>query len=194
MDFPEQPVQCKAVLIGASGSGKTSLIHRLIHDEFEAQPRATLGAGLSSYYTKFEGQPVKLNIWDTAGQENYRSLARIYFRDAHCVLVVYDMSDHATYEDVRYWLNELEQTAPEGHFIMLVANKCDLRASRTVSEEEGHEITEQVKASYYEVSARSGENVVLLFQSIAEEFVNRNREKQRGDITLQPSDSGGGCC
>jgi small GTP-binding protein len=193
----DQTLQCKAVLIGASGSGKTSLIHRLVHNDFEPQPRTTLGAGLSSYYTEFEGQRIKLNIWDTAGQENYRSLARIYFRDAHCVLVVYDLSDHSTYDEVQYWLAELEQTAPEGHFVMLVANKCDLRSTRTVSEDEGVEIAQAAKAPYHEVSARSGEGVASLFQEIAEQFVKRQNQRKIGDHanlgdSLQGSNNG--CC
>jgi small GTP-binding protein len=186
---------CKVVLIGDSGTGKTSIIYRLIHNAFESQLRTTLGAGLSTYYTKFDNHQVKLNIWDTAGQENYRSLARIYFRDAQCVLIVYDLADDSTFKNVDYWIEELDQLSPESHFRVLVANKRDLRNTRAVTEEAGRQHASMIRASYYEVSALSGEGVNALFSHVAEKFVKfldvrKVGEKDRG---LEKA-NGGGCC
>jgi small GTP-binding protein len=171
MGDPADGLQCKVVLIGASGTGKTSIIYRLIHNAFEAQLRTTLGAGLSTYWTNFGGRAVKLNIWDTAGQENYRSLARIYFRDAQCVLVVYDIADRSTFDDISYWLGEVEQLPPDSHFDTIVASKSDLRANRAVSEDEGRAVASDMRAAYYEVSAATGEGIFLLFDGIAERYV-----------------------
>jgi small GTP-binding protein len=194
-DAKESVLQCKVVLIGASGTGKTSIIYRLIHNAFESQLRTTLGAGLSTYHTRFETHQVKLNIWDTAGQENYRGLARIYFRDAQCVLIVYDIADHATFDDVNYWLEELEQLTPDSHFRVLVASKCDLRGTRAVSEDDGRELARKINASLYEVSALSGEGVVALFDSVAERFVRFSAGKKIGDRS-GPEERGerGQCC
>jgi small GTP-binding protein len=189
-------LQCKVVLIGASGTGKTSIIYRLIHNAFEAQLRATLGAGLSTYWTNFGVRAVKLNIWDTAGQENYRSLARIYFRDAQCVLIVYDMADAATFEGIHYWRSEIEQLSPGSHFDTVVANKSDLRGVRAVSEDEGRGLAKEMKAGYYEVSAASGEGVAALFQNCAERFVHFISDKKVGELArLERKDDGDvKCC
>jgi small GTP-binding protein len=182
LSFMSHELQCKVVLIGASGTGKTSLIYRLMHNSFESQLRTTLGAGLSVYHTRFADRKVKLNIWDTAGQENYRSLARIYFRDAQCVLIVYDMADHTTYDDIRYWKEELDQLEPGSHFDFLIAGKSDRRGKRAVSEDEGRQLAADLGARYFEASALSGEGVTALFDSIAERFVKFVEERGKAEL------------
>jgi small GTP-binding protein len=138
---------------------------------------------LSTYWANFNDRPVKMNVWDTAGQENYRSLARIYFRDAQCVLIVYDMADAGTFEDVHSWLAEVAQLTPGSHFDTIVANKSDLRRMREVSEEEGRALAREIKARYCEVSAASGEGVAALFESCAERFVSFMSEKKTGELS-----------
>jgi small GTP-binding protein len=138
---------------------------------------------------------MKLSIWDTAGQENYRSLAKIYFRDAQCVLIVYDISDYASFEDVQFWLDELEQLRPDSHFQVLVASKCDLKNTRAVSQEEGRQRAREIAVSYYEVSALTGEGVKELFTHVAERYVKFSDGRKIGEkeAGLERA-NGGGCC
>jgi small GTP-binding protein len=194
MGDPADGLQCKVVLIGTSGTGKTSIIYRLIHNAFESELRTTLGAGLSTYWTSFWGRPVKLNIWDTAGQENYRSLARIYFRDAQCVLIVYDLADRSTFDDITYWLGEVEQLAPDTHFDTIVASKSDLRGDRAVSEDEGRALAKSIRAAYYEVSAATGEGIIELFEGIAERYVKFRDGRVLAESEKPLEHHGGRCC
>jgi small GTP-binding protein len=186
-------IQCKVALLGATGTGKTSIIYRLIHKSFDSQLRTTLGTGLSTYWVTCEGRPVKLNIWDTAGQEHYRSLARVYFRDAQSVLICYDLADRETFTGIHFWLKELEQLVPGSYLQTLVASKCDLRNQREVTQEEGRAFAKAVGAEYREVSAASGEGVAALFQDVAERFDRFAAERRAPELAGRERIKGN-CC
>jgi small GTP-binding protein len=186
-------LHCKVVLLGDTGTGKTSIIHRLIHREFDSQLRMTLGAGLSPYWVRCDGRSVKLNIWDTAGQENYRSLTRIYLRDAQCVLLCYDLAERATFQGIHFWLKELEQLVPGSYIQTIVASKCDLRNHRQVTEEEGRAFAKDVRAEYREVSAASGEGVAPLFEEVAERCVRFAGDCRALELARREKVKGG-CC
>jgi small GTP-binding protein len=194
-DTKEGVLHCKVVLAGAPRTGKTSIIHRLINNTFEAELRTTLGVGLSTYSTCFANHQVKLSIWDTAGQEKYFSLANIFFRDAQCVPFVYDITDHESFHRIHHWLEVLQELSPVSHFRVLVASKCDLKEWRMITQEEGRQRAEWIRASYYEVSALSGEGVTGVFDSVVEEFVKFCDGRKIGDKEkMLEKANGGGCC
>jgi small GTP-binding protein len=126
-------LEAKVVLLGSQGVGKTSLILRFTTRTFSATPAAaTIGSSLHTRKLVHAGTRVKLQIWDTAGQERFRSMAPIYYRGAHVCVLVYDVADRASFDDVRSWLEELSRTVPKETVIFVVGSKVDLQAKRVV--------------------------------------------------------------
>jgi len=126
-------LEAKVVLLGSQGVGKTSLILRFTTRIFSPSPAAaTIGSSLHTRKLVHSGVRVKLQIWDTAGQERFRSMAPIYYRGAHVCVLVYDISDQASFDDVRSWLEELGRTVPKETVIFVVGSKVDLHARRAV--------------------------------------------------------------
>ncbi|WVW78426.1 hypothetical protein I302_100380 [Kwoniella bestiolae CBS 10118] len=130
-------LEAKVVLLGSQGVGKTSLILRYTTRNFSSTPApATIGSSLHTRKLVHDGTRVKLQIWDTAGQERFRSMAPIYYRGAHVCVLVYDISDRQSFEDVRSWLEELSRTVPKETVIFVVGAKIDLSKNRVVTFEE----------------------------------------------------------
>ncbi|WWC86875.1 uncharacterized protein L201_001754 [Kwoniella dendrophila CBS 6074] len=130
-------LEAKVVLLGSQGVGKTSLILRYTTRTFSPVPApATIGSSLHARKLVHDGTRVKLQIWDTAGQERFRSMAPIYYRGAHVCVLVYDISDRQSFEDVRSWLEELGRTVPKETVIFVVGAKIDLEKNRAVTFEE----------------------------------------------------------
>lgn len=127
-------LEAKLVLLGSQGVGKTSLILRLTTNSYSAIPApASLDGSLYKRKLVHNGVPIKLQIWDTAGQERFRSMAPIYYRGAHVCILVYDISDRDSFNDVRSWLDELNGKASKDMIIYVVGAKVDLDAQRAVT-------------------------------------------------------------
>ena len=130
---PSDGLEAKVVLLGSQGVGKTSLILRYTTRVFSPTPAAaTIGSSLHTRKLVQDGVTVKLQIWDTAGQERFRSMAPIYYRGAHVCVLVYDVSDRQSFEDVRSWLEELGKTVPKETVIYVVGSKVDLESQRVI--------------------------------------------------------------
>ena len=121
----------KAVLLGESGVGKTCIIARFINNTFENNIMSTTGAsyaGKTMAFEEFGGQCIKFEIWDTAGQEKYRSLTKIFYKDAAVAILVYDITRKESYEELKnYWYNQLKECSPSNIVIGIAANKCDFQ-------------------------------------------------------------------
>ena len=152
----------KIVFIGDAGVGKTSICNRLVHDNFQSQD-ATIGASFLTH--NIDGMDIQ--IWDTAGQERYRSLIPMYFRGADMCVLVYDISNKASFKDLSFWIKMLFDHCNEPHFI-IIGNKLD--SNREVTIEEAEHFANGVSAHYFEVSAKSGKNVFDTFLKIAEQM------------------------
>ncbi|KAK8847426.1 hypothetical protein IAR55_005284 [Kwoniella newhampshirensis] len=134
-------LEAKVVLLGSQGVGKTSLILRYTTRTFSPTPAAaTIGSSLHTRKLVHSGVRVKLQIWDTAGQERFRSMAPIYYRGAHVCVLVYDVSDRQSFDDVRSWLEELGRTVPKETVIFVVGAKTDLERRREIQFEDAREI------------------------------------------------------
>lgn len=161
--------QFKVVLLGDVAVGKTSLLNRYVYSTFSEAYQASIGMDFLSKTVAVGTQSVKLRVWDTAGQEKFRSLIPAYVRDAAAAVLLYDSTDRSTFESVRKWTDELPN---KGQIVLaLAANKVDLEPRRTVTDEEGRAKADELQALYFPISAAKGTNVEALFTQIATKLV-----------------------
>lgn len=172
-------IPVKVVLLGSGAVGKTCIANRYVRGNFLQSTVSTVGA---SYHTKsflIGNEQYDFNIWDTAGQELYRSLTPMYYRNAHAALIVYDVTSRQSFEAAETWIKELLDIN-EDVFAILVANKIDLIDNRTVQESEGQTLAEQYGLQYIETSACTGVGIEKVFQSIIQTI--QTSEKLRGRL------------
>ena len=199
----KKPPCCKIVLLGDSGVGKTCLISRYLCGTFDNNCPTTNGA---SYATKElileNNQKIALDIWDTAGQEKYKSLTKFFYKDASAAILVYDVAKKETFTNLKtYWVQQLKDYATKNIIIAVAGNKCDLYANEQVTEDEAKEFADSIEASFELTSAKSNSGVNDLYKSVAETFLNRginNKNKEKNDIKLNKKDINnskkGKCC
>ncbi|KAB5594511.1 Rab GTPase family protein [Ceratobasidium theobromae] len=144
------------------------LVLRFVKDQFDDYRESTIGAAFLTQTVTLEDQTVvKFEIWDTAGQERYKSLAPMYYRNAHCAVVVYDITQQASLDKAKTWIRELQRQADPSIVIALCGNKADLSARRQVTQEEAKKYADEEGLMWGETSAKSGEGVAEIFSSIA---------------------------
>ena len=163
----------KVVLLGSTKVGKTSLINRLTGGVFLEEPTATVGASFQTYVVTDSGRCVAMQIWDTAGQEVFKAITRSYYRDSHCAIVVYDITDTGSFEKVDEWVRDVRNFASPNCVLVLVGNKCDLESRREVSFNQGQDFADRQGLIFFETSAMTGENVDALFNECVKTVVER---------------------
>jgi small GTP-binding protein len=167
------PISYKIVVAGASAVGKSSLVQRLVQDTFVEDGITTTGAEFYSYTCPVNSESVKLQIWDTAGQERFRSVAKSYFRNALGAVLVYDIANVDSFDQLGDWLSELRTHASPNAYVLLVGNKADLEESRQVGSDLVRSFAEKHRLETVETSARSGQNVKEAFARMALEVSTR---------------------
>ncbi|XP_016341390.1 ras-related protein Rab-25b [Sinocyclocheilus anshuiensis] len=174
----------KVVLIGESGVGKSNLLSRFTKNEFSHDSRTTIGVEFSTRTVQLNGLTIKAQIWDTAGLERYRAITSAYYRGAVGALLVYDISKHLTYESAERWLKELYDHADPHIVVMLVGNKTDLSAVRTVPTEDAKDFAEKNGLLFMETSALESVNVEAAFNTVLTEIHKKvsSKEVTRGSI------------
>lgn len=164
----------KIVLIGDSGVGKSGLLSRFTRNEFSPENlKTTIGVEFATRSVQVDGKTIKAQIWDTAGQERFRAITNTYYRGAVGALVIYDMTNNASFEHVKHWLKEVRDHADSQLVIMLVGNKSDLRNIQRVQTDISQQLCEKEKISFIETSALDATNVELAFQRILTEIYYR---------------------
>jgi len=160
--------QFKLVLLGESAVGKSSLVMRFVKGQFDEYRESTIGAAfLAQTISLDENTTLKFEIWDTAGQERYKSLAPMYYRNANCAVVVYDITQASSLDKAKAWVNELHRQADPNIVIALAGNKCDLEARRAVETKVAQEYADEAGLLFFETSAKTADNVTELFNAIA---------------------------
>ena len=186
--------QVKIVFVGASGVGKTCIISKYINNTFYPTNSSTIGANYFSKYVDFKDISFNINIWDTAGQELYKSLAPMYYRSSVASFVVFDVTNRQSFIDAKHWIKELRNNSPNT-FIVLCGNKIDLPESkekeREIEESEGVKLANSFGVKYVETSASTGVGIEQGFQiiysylvanpNIFTEQASLNEEKPNGD-------------
>lgn len=172
----------KVVLMGDSGVGKTSIVLQFSEHVFREITRPTVGSGCVNKKVMTQKGLCSLMIWDTAGEERYRSVTSLYSQGANAFIIVYDVTDESTFESIPDWIETFQQTADDDSLVYIIANKIDI-TNRAVSDVRAFEWARQHNYPYFEVSARTGENVDLVFDDVAEKVMN-NQVKQ--DSVVNP--------
>jgi Ras-related protein Rab-6A len=158
----------KLVFLGDQSVGKTSIITRFMYDNFDRHYQATIGIDFLSKTMYLEDRTVRLQLWDTAGQERFRSLIPSYIRDSSVAVIVYDVSNRASFLNTQKWIEDVRVERGTDVVICLVGNKTDLGTDkRQVSTEEGEERAKKENLLFMEVSAKAGYNVKALFRKLA---------------------------
>ncbi|XP_043272193.1 ras-related protein Rab-37-like isoform X1 [Venturia canescens] len=164
----EETFTHKTILLGDSGVGKTSLLVQFDTGQFQTGNfAATVGIGFTNKMIEVDEAKVKLQIWDTAGQERFRSVTHAYYRDAHALLLLYDVTNKTSYDNIRAWLGEIREYAHDDVVIMLLGNKCDCGNERIVKREDGERLAREHNVPFMETSAKTGLNVELAFVAVA---------------------------
>ena len=153
----------KFIIIGDAAVGKSNLLVRYTSGQFKEEYQLTIGVEFGSNNVIISDNTYRIQIWDTAGQENFRSITRSYYKNTACAIIVYEISNKKSFENISSWIEECKNTAPKSILMVLVGNKCDLD-NREVTEEEGREFAEKNGMLFFETSAKTGKNVEELFK------------------------------
>jgi len=157
----------KLLLIGDSGVGKSCLLCRYSDDVFNSNFITTIGIDFKIRTIELDGAKIKLQIWDTAGQERFRTITQAYYRGAMGILLVYDVTDDKSFNNIRTWMRNIEQHANEQVVKILLGNKCDMPDKKMVTYEQGADLAKEFSIQFYETSAKTNVNVEEAFTAIA---------------------------
>jgi len=163
----------KLLLIGDSGVGKSCLLLRFADDTYTESYISTIGVDFKIRTIDLDGKTIKLQIWDTAGQERFRTITSSYYRGAHGIIVVYDVTDLESFNNVRQWIHEIERFASENVNKLLVGNKCDLVSKKAVDHDTAKEFAVSMDMPFLETSAKNSQNVEQAFLTMAAQIKNR---------------------
>jgi len=163
----------KVVLIGESTVGKTCIILQFIDGRFKANSLSTLSAQFCTKKFEFPGKKfITLDIWDTVGQEKFRSLNKIFYSNAKAVVLVYDITNKKSFDEIKnYWYGQIRQNCENNVIIAIAANKSDLSDEREVPEDEGVEFANKIEAIYSSTSAKDNTGIKYLFETIAKKML-----------------------
>lgn len=170
MDFqvtPDCDAVLKMIMIGNSGVGKSALLKCFMGDPFDSGYTSTIGVDFEIKPVTLDGKTVNLQIWDTAGQERFRTITTSYYRSADAILLVYDITDQLSFDNLNQWREDVKTYAREGVNVLLLGNKLDLEARRAVTYEDAQAYAEENGMSYVETSALVDRNVEDAFTRLA---------------------------
>ena len=166
-DEAESDYIFKYIIIGDSGVGKSNLLLRYTSNTFNSSHVMTLGVEFSAKTTKVLDKVIRFQMWDTAGQENFHAITRSFYKNSACALVVYDVTKRQSFDNVLTWVSECENECSDNMVKVLVGNKSDLDNEREVTKEEAHRVCEEKDMLFYETSAKTGANVIEIFEESA---------------------------
>jgi len=180
----------KITLIGDSGVGKTCIIGRFTSDQFDENSLSTEGVSYSKIEYYYENKILNLDLWDTAGQEKYRSLGKHFYKDSYIVLLVYDVTLRQSFENLKkIWLEDITNFGEEYKVLAIVGNKCDLYEKEVVSEEEARQFAKENDAIYMNVSAKKGTNIKELFNACFQKYLEPNFQVNIKELKKKMADS-----
>lgn len=166
----------KYIIIGDSSVGKSNLLLKYTQNTFNEEYQATIGVEFGAKNLDINKKVYRVQIWDTAGQENFRSITRAYYKNSACAMIVYDVACGETFKSIQSWVEDVRNQSPKTVMLILVGNKIDLEEKRQVSYDEGKALAEKNGMVFFETSAKTGENVKEMFEWSAKTIVKRLEE------------------
>lgn len=194
--------QYKVILLGSIAVGKTSLLSRYTVNEFKNEHQCTIKTEFKTKLVNINNlTQARLIIWDTCGDEKYKAITRQYYRDAQGIVLVYDVTNLDSFNNINNWYKEIKDNSPKDTVVILVANKTDLEKERKVSLEEGTELADKLGLDYIEVSAKTGDNVYLLFERLSQSMMEKIEDKSKlidkktfDEVTMVKEEKKQSCC
>lgn len=176
----------KVIMLGNVAVGKTAIINRFVDNTFLENYKCTLQTAFRSNSINIDRKSnVNMKIWDTCGEEKYKSLTRQYYRDTHGIILICDLTNVDSFNSLPTWLSDIKKYGPKEYDIILIGNKSDLELQRAISSEEIQIFAERENLTYLEVSAKNGINVLLLFERIAEKMIKTNKESNQSNNDIK---------
>ena len=176
MNEEQESIALKIVLVGEAGVGKTSIISQFIDQIFQEDLQASTGGTFSSKTLILNnGKTIRFDIWDTAGEERYRSLTKLFYKDSNAAILVYDITRKESFDELKsYWANQIKELADSNIILVVAANKSDLSEKEEVDEAEARKLAEELNAIYCTTSAKNSIGIDDLFLQIARKFFGNN--------------------
>ena len=177
--------QFKILFLGDSEVGKTSILVRYAEDKFESNGLPTLGVDLIYKYIKIDNKNIRLDLWDTAGEERFKNIAKNYYKGANGIIFVFDLTKFDTFTRLRNWIEDVKENVSPESEMALAGNKSDLIDLREVSQEMINDISKQYNLNYFEISALNGAGINEVFDYLIKKLSSKTK------VVAAPSSSGG---
>ena len=170
----------KVLLLGNSNVGKSSLFLRFVDDIWNDTFVPTIGVDFKIKTFNIDEKKIKMQIWDTAGQERFKNIIASYYRGAHGILLIYDVTDKESFKNLSNWLIEIEKNANKNVLKILIGNKTDLEEKRVITYNQGKEFADSYGLKYIETSAKKNLNVNEAFETLGRELMQASDDKKIG--------------
>ena len=187
----------KILLLGDSEVGKSCFLMRYSENVFIENYITTIGLDYKLKTIKLDsGKTIKVQLWDTAGQDKYRTIAKNYYKGSHGILLLYDITKQSSFDNIREWVRDIREEVSQKAIIFLIGNKIDMEEKRKIPKEKGEELAEEFKIPFFEASAKSGENVDEVFKALYNKIseIYGELERERGSKLIKKQKTRGRCC
>ena len=176
----------KYVVIGDSGVGKSNILLRYINNAFSEEFKTTVGVEFGAKNIEVNNSIYRIQIWDTAGQENFRSIARAYYKNSVCACIVYDITNRTSFQSIQSWIDDCTKQTAKSILLVLIGNKNDLKDMREVTFEEGENFAKSHDMIFLETSAKTGNNISSIFEKSVEK-IDKNILENKYDLESEAS-------
>ena len=164
----------KVLLLGNSYVGKTCILLRFSEDTFNDDYEVTIGLNYRIKTLNIDNNPIKMQIWDTSGEEKFKAIAKNFYRGAHGVLLIYDICEKNSFLDVRDWIEQIVENTDNDNMVMILCgNKCDKEKERKITKEEGENLAKNYGIPFFECSAKNNTNINEMFNTMAQNIYSK---------------------